>query len=190
MEPGFSGPKERRSRAPYFQWVFTEAKGAPTFRSPPGKPERLSLGKFARRGELRGGCPHKGARTASRHPGLARLGLWGVGESGAGDRCTWLAGVTVQGSRSTWGCLALSTRPSFPQATAARAPPELCAPPLPGPRTLLSVSFSNPQPPALGIAGCSTWRGSSLQAGEEASRFVDGPRAWLMWISLKPPVVS
>lgn len=190
METGFSGPKERRSRAPYFQWVFTESKGAPTYRSPPGKPERLSLGKFARRGELRDGCPHKGARTASRHPGLARLGLWGLGGSGAGDRCTWLAGVTVQGSRCTWGCLALSTRPSFPQAIAASAPLELCAPPLPGRRTLLSVSFSNPHPPAPGIAGCSTWRGSSLQAREEASRFIDGPRAWLMWISLKPPVVS
>lgn len=27
-------------------------------------------------------------------------------------------------------------------------------------------------------------------AGEDATRFVDGVKAWLMWISLKPPVVA
>lgn len=174
-----------------FSVGFREAKGAPTFRSARGRPERLSLGKFARPGELGGGCPHKGAQTAACRPGRARLSLGG--KRGAGDRSVQLAGVTVQRSRSIWGCEAQSTRPSFPpghrrQRSAGAVRTAASPAPLHVAERFLQDLFF---PQHRGSRGVPPGAGAhSLLAGEEATRFVDGAKAWLMWISLKPPVVS
>lgn len=172
-----------------FSVGFREAKGAPTFRSARGRPERLSLGKFARPGELGGGCPHKGAQTAACRPGRARLSLGGREEQGT-EACSSLvsrcSGVVAFGAARRRAHAPLFPRPPPPALRRSSAHRRF-----PGPIARCRAFPPGPLfPSASRLAGCSTWRGSSLLAGEEATRFVDGAKAWLMWISLKPPVVS
>lgn len=178
METGNSGPKERRSRAPYFQWVFQRLRGHPLSESPPGEAGAIVAGKVCAPGRARRRLSPQGRADCSVLPRLGQAGSGGKRD--AGDRRVRLAGVTVQRSVSIWDCEAQSTRPSFPQVTAVRARPEPCAPPLPGPAHVAEHFLQRPFPPAPRLAGCSTWCGSSRRAGEKAARFVDGAKAWLM----------